>query len=381
MTRPEPGPAAGASLVHLDMDAFFAAVEVLDRPELRGQPVIVGGPPRSRGVVSTASYEARAFGVRSAMPSREAYRLCPQGVFLPGRYDRYAEVSGRIMAILRQEAGEVEPLSIDEAYLAPRPGDDAAGLARRVQSRIAAEIGLSASVGVGPNKLLAKLASDLEKPGGLVVLTPERLAVTLPPLPVRALPGIGPKTAAVLARLGIGTVGQLQVADRGLLRLEFGRRADELVELAYGRDERTLVTGHESKSISTETTFEQDIRDWRWLGARLGEFAEEVAARLAAHGGGLRARTVTVKLRFADFRTVSRSQTLADPVRTARDIARVAEGLLRHIERLDRVRLLGLGVSGLTDHPEPVQLRFAFWEDQAGTGDRGDRGPDRPKMG
>jgi DNA polymerase-4 len=348
-----------STVIHVDMDAFFAAIEIHDRPELRGRPVVVGGPPGSRGVVSTASYEARAFGVRSAMPSREAYRLCPQAVFLPGRYGRYAEVSEQIMGILREEAGEVEPLSIDEAYMAPRAGQDPVAVARRIKSRIAAETGLTASVGVAPNKLLAKLASDIEKPDGFVVIGPEQLPVILPPLPVRALPGIGPKTAGVLARLGIHSVGQLQAADRGLLRLEFGRRADELLDLAFGRDHRPIVTGHESKSISTETTFEEDIGDWRWLGERLGEYADELAARLAAHGG-MRARTITVKLRFADFHTVSRSRTLPAPVRDARDIARAAEALLRQIERLDRVRLLGLGVSGLTDHPEPVQLSFPF---------------------
>jgi len=346
--------------IHVDMDAYFASVEVLDRPELRGKPVIVGGPPASRGVVSTASYEARRFGVRSAMPSREAWRLCPEGIFLPGRFDRYAELSRQIMGILREEGDRVEPLSIDEAYVAPPPGRDAVEVARRIKSRIAAETGLTASVGVAHNKLLAKMASDLEKPDGFVVITPERAATLLPPLPVRALPGIGPKTASMLMDLGIATIGQLQAADRGLLRLQFGRRADELVQLAYGEDHREVeLPTTESKSIGTETTFGQDVADWDWLAARLHEFSVELAARLRSHGR-LRARTVTVKLRFADFHTVSRSRTLPAPLGEAHDIAQAATQLLRAIERLDKVRLLGLQVSGLTDQPEPVQLSFPF---------------------
>ncbi len=348
-----------AATIHVDMDAFFAAVEMHDRPELRGKPVIVGGAPGSRGVVSTASYEARRFGVRSAMSCREAYRLCPQGVFLPVRGRRYGEVSRQVMDILRQEGSRMEQVSIDEAYVDPGPRD-AVEVGRRIKERILSETGLTASVGVAPNKLLAKVASDRDKPDGFVVIEPGGVDEILRPMPVRALPGIGPHTAAELAALGIKTVGELRAYDRGLLNLSFGRRAAELLKLAYGDDDRPFETVHETKSISTETTFGEDVQDWAVLRRQLGLFAGELAARLAEMG--MRARSVTVKLRFADFRTVSRSQTLAGGVHAATEIARAAEKLLGRVERLDKVRLIGLQVSGLTDRPDPVQLSFSFLE-------------------
>ena len=358
------GPEGAHATIHVDMDAFFAAVEVLDRPELRGRPVVVGGSPQSRGVVSTASYEARRFGVRSAMSAREAHRLCPEAVFLPVRGERYVTVSRQVMGILRQEGAVIEQLSIDEAYVQPPAGQSPVAVARRIKQRIAAETGLTASVGVAPNKLLAKLASDMRKPDGFAVITPDAVDEVLAPLPVRALPGVGPKTAGELAELGIATVAQLRRADPGLMRLQFGRRADELFQLARGEDHRPVEPEHETKSIGTETTFGEDVGDWSWLGERLREFAVELAAKLQP--SGWRARTVTVKLRFADFHTVSRSQTVSPALRDPAAIGRVAVSLLRRIERLDRVRLIGLQLSGLTDQPEPVQLSFPFREDPGG---------------
>lgn len=347
-------------IIHVDMDAFFAAVEVRDRPELRGRPVIVGGPPRSRGVVSTASYEAREFGVRSAMPSREAERLCPQGVFLPVRMSRYTEVSRQIMGILQAAAGEgghVEPVSVDEAYVDPGPGE-AVELARRIKTEIRRETGLTASVGVGPNKLLAKLASEQGKPDGFTVIGERDVDSMLLPLPVRSLPGIGPKTAAELARLGIGTVAELRSQDRRLLEISLGNRAAELLRLAYGEDDRPVGRTTEAKSLGTETTFDEDVGDPEVLKRKLREFAADLAARLAR--SRLRARTVTVKVRFADFQTVSRSQTYPRSLVSARQLAEAAEKVLARVERRDKVRLIGLQLSGLTERPEPRQLRFDF---------------------
>lgn len=345
--------------IHVDMDAFFAAIEILDRPELRGKPVVVGGAPNSRGVVSTASYEARRYGVRSAMSCREAFRLCPQAVFLPVRWRRYDEISRQVMEILRQEGARIEQVSVDEAYVDPGLSDPVE-VGRRIKERIAAETGLTASVGVAPNKLLAKVASDRDKPDGFVVIEPGGVDAVLCPMPVRALPGIGPHTAAELGALGIRTVGELRNYDRGLLNLSFGRRAAELLKLAYGEDDRPFETVHETKSISTETTFNDDVEDWSLLRSQLGRFAEELADRLRQME--MRAKSVTVKLRFADFRTVSRSQTLPGGVHNAAEIARAAEKLLGRVERLDKVRLIGLQVAGLTDRPDPVQLHFDFLE-------------------
>jgi len=342
------------------MDAYFAAVEVQDNPELAGKPVIVGGSPRSRGVVSTASYEARRYGVRSAMPCREAARLCPEGIFLPVRGARYAEVSRRIMGILRTavgETGRVEPVSLDEAYVDPGPGD-AAAVARRIKAEIKRQTGLTASVGVAPNKLLAKVASEHGKPDGFTVVRPEDVDRLLLPLPVRSLPGIGPKTAAELAPLGIRTVADLRSADRGLLEVTFGKRSAELLHLAYGEDDRPVEAISELKSLGTETTFDRDVGDLETLRQKLGEFAAELAGRLAK--AQLRARTVTVKIRFADFQTVSRSQTYPRSLAESLELAEAAEKVLRRVERRDRVRLIGLQVSGLTRAPEPQQVRFEF---------------------
>ncbi len=346
-----------ARIVHVDMDAFFAAVEQHDRPELRGKPVIVGGSAASRGVVSTASYEARRFGVRSAMAAREAQRLCPQGVFLPVRGSRYAEVSRQIMAILRDEVASVEPISVDEAYLDPS-GGDAVAVAARVKSRIREETGLTASIGVAPNKFLAKLASDLGKPDGFVVINPEDVDRVLLPLPVRMLPGIGPKSAGDLAALGIHTVAELRSADRGLLGLHLGRRAGELLRLAHGEDDRPLEIEHETKSLAAETTFSVDVGDRDVLRGQLHSFAAELAGRMAA--AGLKARTITVKARFRDFQTVSRSQTMPRPVSEAVELAEVADDLLSRIERRDLMRLIGLQVSGFGEGPRAEQLRFDF---------------------
>lgn len=344
-------------IVHVDMDAFFAAVEQRDNPAYRGQPVIVGGLG-PRGVVSTCSYEARRFGVRSAMPMRQARRLCPQGIFLPGDFARYVAASRQLHAILRQASAVVEPLSIDEAFL-DLTGQEAVPAARKLKADIREALGLTASIGVSYCKFLAKLASDMEKPDGFTVIDRARAEQLLPALPVRALWGIGEKTEGHLARLGIHTVADLRRADRLLLRQVFGKRAGELIDLAYGIDPRPVSPPAPAKSISEETTFPQDVTDWAVLEARLREFAAGLSAQLERTG--MRARTVTLKLRYADFSDVTRSLTLAAPAAEVGPIGDAGMLLLARLPLTGRkVRLIGLGVSKLTDRNEPAQLLLPF---------------------
>jgi nucleotidyltransferase/DNA polymerase involved in DNA repair len=294
------------------------------------------------------------------MPLREAYRLCPEGVFLPVRAHRYLEVSRQIMAILRQEAARVEPVSVDEAYLDLEGpiGEATVARARRIKERIRDETGLTASLGLAPNKMLAKVASELNKPDGFTVVPPEAVDQVLLPLSVRSIPGIGPKTATELAALGIRTMADLRAADAGLLNLQFGRRAGELLRLAHGQDDRPVEPVQEARSLAAETTFAEDVADLALLRRQLTDFAQELWDRVSA--GGLRARTVTVKVRFADFKTVSRSQTRGRSFGSAAELGAAALTLLRRVERRDRVRLVGLEVSGFSERSEPEQLRFDF---------------------
>ncbi len=337
------------TIAHVDMDAFYAAVEQRDQPALRGKPVIVGGPPQARGVVSAASYEARQFGVRSAMPTREAFRLCPHGVFLPVRMERYAEVSQQVMTILGDFTPAVEQISVDEAFLdltgTERLLGPAAPVCAAIQQRIRDELQLTASVGLAPNKFLAKIASDLRKPDALVVVPPEGIAEFLAPLPIAKLWGVGPATERKLRKLGLATVGQLQRYDAATLRAKFGRVGAQLHELAQGHDDRPVVTDSTMKSISHETTFAVDVADAYALESVLLELTEQVAWRLRRHHW--RARTVTLKLRFASFTTITRSRTLAAPSDLDSDVYDVARSLFRKVKLAERVRLLGVGVSQL----------------------------------
>jgi DNA polymerase-4 len=339
------------SILHVDMDAFYASVEVLDDPSLRGRPVIVGGTPEGRGVVAAASYEARRFGVRSAMSAGQARRLCPEGVFLRGRMDRYLEVSRAVFAVFADVTPLVEPLSIDEAFLdvtgCRRLFGPAEGIGRRLKVRIRDEIGLTASVGLAPNKFLAKLASELEKPDGFVVIRPGREREILAPLPVGRLWGVGPVAEQALAAAGIVTVADLLAHPRQALLARFGDHGRHLLELAVGHDDRPVVPVHEARSIGNETTFAEDIADGRQLQEVLDELADKVARRLRSHG--LAARTVTVKARYPDFTTPTRSLTLPAPS-AATVVLRDAARLLL-AERLGRrgrpLRLLGVTASNL----------------------------------
>ncbi len=330
------------------MDAFYASVEQRDRPETRGRPVIVGADPRGRGVVSAASYEARPYGVRSAMPISRAARLCPQAVFLPVDMEKYRTVSAQIMAILAEFSPLVEPLSVDEAFVDLTGTETLFGppldAVRRIKERIREETRLTASAGLAANKFVAKVASDLEKPDGLVAVPPGEEAPFLAPLPVERIWGVGKVMARELRALGVATVGQLQGMPRGVLVRRFGSHGEALHELAFGRDERPVEPFAPPKSMGAETTFETDCRDPARLRTTLRSQAERVAHELRAEG--LAAASVTLKLRFADFHTITRSHT-AEPTQDGLELYRRALRLFE-AERLPQaVRLIGVSASRL----------------------------------
>lgn len=339
-------------ILHVDMDAFYASVEELDNPALAGRPVVVGGTPDGRGVVAAANYAARRFGIHSAMPAAQAKRLCPQAVFIRSRMDRYAQVSRAIRTIFARYTPLVEPLSLDEAFLdvtsSLRLFGDAQTIARRIKRDIRDELGLVASVGVAPNKFLAKLASDLNKPDGLVVVPTRAIEAFLAPLPVSRLWGVGKVANRDLSELGVQTIGDLRNVPEELLERRFGRSAAHLRRLARGIDDRPVVPDRDAKSISHETTFATDIDDAEILRSWLLELSEQVATRLRRHA--LRGRTVFIKVRYADFRTVTRSESLDAPTSVTRVLYLAAARLLRSElgSRPPPVRLLGMGVSGVT---------------------------------
>jgi len=342
-------------IAHLDMDCFYAAVEVLDNPDLAGQPVIVGGTSR-RGVVAAASYEARAFGVRSAMPGFKARQLCPQGVFLPGRHQRYGEVSKKIMALLQDFAPLVEPVSIDEAFLDLSGTERLYGppeeMGRRLKALIRQGVGLACTVGLAPNRLVAKIASGLGKPDGLIVVRPEEAADFMAPLKAGQLPGVGPRLAAKLSSMGLETAADLRRLEAEELGRLFGSFGPRLHEAAWGRDETPVEPPGRPKSISAEVTLEVDCDRPAELVPILSSQAERVGRRLRRHG--LLARTVTLKLKHADFQLITRSLTLAEPFQSTRIIFESACQLLEAYGRRAPVRLVGLGVSNLE---EPAQVQ------------------------
>ena len=351
-------------IFHLDMDAFYASVEQRDQPALRGKPVIVGSPPTQRGVVCAASYEARKFGVRSAMPSATAGRLCPNGIFVPPRMESYKAESVKIMEILARTKAAVEPMSIDEAYLefpsASESGPDpdealraALPIAIELKRSILEERRLTATIGIGANKLLAKLASDFKKPDGLTLI-PEREKVQfLRPMPVRALHGVGKVTEEVLMNAGVRTIGDLQDYQADLRAL-VGSFAARLRSFAFGEDDRPLELGDLIKSISSEETFSRDTDDRKILRKSLRDQANDVAAKLKRKQ--LAAQTIQVKLRYGDFTTLTRQVTVEEPITDSEEIYRLACFLLAKEKLVCRpLRLLGLGVSGL-DLPASRQL-------------------------
>jgi DNA polymerase-4 len=340
------------TILHVDMDAFYASVEQRDHPELRGKPVIVGGT-RGRGVVCAASYEARPFGVRSALPMSTAQRLCPHAIVLPPRMGHYATISRQIRALFLSFTPLVEPLSLDEAFLDVRGCEGLFGpapeIGRRVKERIRSETGLVASVGVAPNKFLAKLASDHGKPDGLAIVPPDRVVDFLSPLPIGRLWGVGAKGEKRLRALGIQTVGQLAALPVRVLVEQFGDGGRHLWELAHGRDDRRVVPDREARSISSETTFALDIGDPDILRAWLLDLVDQLGGRLRQHG--LRARTVELKVRSSDFHTRTRSVSLPEATDLTSDLWHAARSLLEASLTPDvlPVRLLGVGATKLTD--------------------------------
>ncbi len=369
-------------IIHVDMDAFFASVEQLDNINLRGKPVVVGGSPENRGVVAAASYEARAFGVHSAMPTRHAYQLCPQAVFVPPRFARYKEISEQIMAIFREYTELVEPLSLDEAYLdvtQPLKGPALAReLAQEIRTRIKTEIGLSASAGVASNKFLAKIASDLKKPDGLTVIAPQRMEDVLPQLNVKKLPGVGKVTAAKLADLGVNTIAELRRFSESELEAHFGKTGAWFYHIARGEDSRPVVPHRDRKSIGCEDTFSADITNVDQLKLELRQLARRVTERL--NRAGAKGRTLTLKITYDDFIKITRSKTEAREILTEEEIFTISAQLLELTDAgIKPIRLLGLSLSGFdaertsrrTDHQlkdaasivatgGPFQLVFPF---------------------
>ncbi|GAB3585777.1 DNA polymerase IV [Amycolatopsis endophytica] len=351
----------GCGLLHVDMDAFFAAVELRTRPELVDKPVVVAGAgPRS--VVTSANYPAREFGVRAAMPVAVARRLCPHAVFIPPTHGLYGEVSRGVMAIFRELTPLVEPLSLDEAFLdvsgaLRRLGETSSGIAALIRRRVRAEHGITCSVGVAGVKFVAKLASGMAKPDGVLVVPAAQTLAFLHPLPISALWGVGKKTEESLRRLGLATIADVAAAPLPRLRKAVGNAgAEHLHALAHGIDERGVVVDSPEKSLGAEHTFDTDQRDPRVLERELLRLSERVAASL--RGRGLRGRTVSIKVRFADFRTITRARTLPSATDVARVIHSTAVALLTEAVAGAEIRLLGVRVEGLTGEAEPEQLSF-----------------------
>lgn len=353
----------GAGILHVDMDAFYAAVEVLDDPSLAGKPLIIGSP-EGRSVVSSASYEARRFGVRSAMPVSQALRLCPSAIVVPPHFDRYRALSAAVMAVFAEFTPLVEPLSIDEAFLdvrgARRLWGSPGTIARLLRARVLAETGLTCSVGVAATKHVAKMASTASKPDGLLIIAARDTAAFLGPRSVRELWGVGPKSAEALEGRGIRTIDDARRAPRAMLERALGASMGERVwHLARGEDARDVTTERVEKSIGHEETFHDDIDDDAVLRAEVRRLADRVGARLRAHD--VEAATVALKIRFADFRTVSRSVTLTEQTAVGQRIGDAALELFGALERPLPVRLIGVRAENL----RPVSMAATLWDDDA----------------
>jgi len=336
-------------ILHIDMDAFFAAVEQRRNPALIGKPLVIGGSgdPTQRGVVSTASYEARKFGIHSAMPLRTAYKLCPHAVFLPVDYEEYSKMSERIKKILREYCPIMEDVGIDEAFLDVSQIDKSAEeIVKEIKAKILEETGLTCSFGIAPNKLLAKIASDMQKPEGLTIITDLDIENRIWPLPVRKLWGVGPKTEAALRGMGIETIGGLAAVPLDKLIERFGESYGRyLYDASKGMDESPLVTHWEPKSTSREITFQTDTGNWQEIARTLAELTREVANDMKQ--AGYKGKTVTVKLRFSDFETHTRAKTLKNLTSSVDKIRAAAFDCLRRFELKKQVRLVGVKVGGL----------------------------------
>jgi DNA polymerase-4 len=347
------------------MDAFFAAVEQLDNPELRGKPIIVGGSPDNRGVVATCSYEARRFGVRSAMPLSEAKRRCPDCVFVRGRMSRYSEISRSVFAIMADYSPQMERVSIDEAFLDVTKSEPLFGpgaqIGRTIQQRITDELGLSASVGVAPNKFVAKVASDLRKPQGLVVVPPEQVVSFLAPLGIERIWGVGPRAAQILHSLGLYTIGDVQKCRVEILSDRLGVYGQRLHELSHGLDERPVAEQDDVKSVGHEHTFDSDVSNIEVLRGVLLHLASKVGRRLRK--GQVKGKTITLKLRYMDFSTFTRQSPLPGATDLDLDIYHAADKLLVRLFDGRPVRLIGVSVSNLAPEGENAEQLDLFHPD------------------
>ena len=344
-------------VLHIDMDAFFSSVEEKRHPGLAGKPVVVGGEgdPTKRGVVSTASYEARKFGIHSAMPLRTAHKLCPDAIFLPVDYEEYSRVSEEVKAILSNFSPIMEDVGIDEAFLdissIDRPSEE---IAKEIKERIKEETGLTCSIGIAPNKLLAKMASDMQKPDGLTIIVEDDIRSRIWPLSVRKLWGVGPETEAYLKKMGIQTVGNLASISLDRLIEEFGQSYGRyLYEASRGIDESPLVTHWEPKSISRETTFQRDVDNWQVIAKTLAELTKEVVINMKEEG--YQGRTITLKIRFNDFKTYTRAKTLNKHTDSEEEIRKAAFDCLGRFQLKKKVHLIGVRISHLKKVGETIE--------------------------
>lgn len=350
---------ANLHVIHVDMDAFYASIEQRDNPEYRNKPIVVGGNPNGRGVVSTASYQARKFGVRSAMPCKKALELCPNLIFVPVNMEKYKKVSKQIYKIFSRYTTTIEAISIDEAFL-DVGSDDAIEIGKSIKEDIRRELSLTASVGVSYNKFLAKLASDMEKPDGFTVITREKAKKILPSLPIRKIWGVGEKTEKQLNDIGIFTVKDLLDYDHEFLLKNWGRRGYELLQLARGIDPTPVQSEQEAKSFGEETTLEKDTCDISILKKYLKHFSLELEKRLDKNK--IKCRTITIKIKYYNFKIITRSTTLPKPISSSKLIYEQAESLLKQRVNLSMpVRLIGLQVSNFIYPDEPVQLSIDNW--------------------
>ena len=344
-------------ILHLDMDAFFASVEQLDRPELRGKCVIVGGTSQ-RGVVTTASYEARRYGVRSAMPMFEARRRCPHGIVVPGRMHRYKEISQRVMTRLKMFTPLVEKVSIDEAYMDISGCERLHGLPTEmgaaIKNAVRSEVHLTCSVGIAPVRFLAKIASDMRKPDGLTIIQPDRVMPFVDRLPIQKVPGVGPKALEKLKKMGIETLGQVRVHHPETLTRQMGIFGRRLISLAHGEDDTPVNPAGQAKSFSSEATLDRDLSDRDRLLQHLLHHAEDVGRQLRRHRA--KARTVTLKIKYHDFRQITRSVTLPEPFQSADVLFTQARRLLKPELLRQKIRLIGVGASNLVDPLAPAQM-------------------------
>jgi DNA polymerase-4 len=336
-------------IIHIDMDAFFAAVEEKKNPALIGKPVVIGGggDPVKRGVVSTANYEARKYGVHSAMPLRTAYKLCPHAVFLPVDYEAYSTASQQFKSVLLSITPVMENAGIDEVFLdVSELSETSENIVARIKTGIQEKTGLTCSIGIAPNKLLAKIASDLRKPDGLTILNETDIEGQLWPLPIRKLYGIGPKTEEHLKNIGIDTIGQLASSPLEKLIENFGNSYGRyLYDASRGIDDSQLITHWEPKSISRETTFQEDVKNWQVIARTLAELTKEVVADM--QDDGYSAKTVTIKIRFSDFQTLTRAKTMADYTDAEEEIRKAAFACLKRVDLNKRVRLIGVRTTNL----------------------------------